>query len=289
MDTRQTYNRLLPIVNLIDKSVTCQSVTDNTDGTYTFLCKYTKWATKGYDLTIGSETYNIEEVVTDVSIKVSGTVLPTDLIFNLYAPIFKHGTVRRVASEQNTKPEFKDRTPLIFLHEIVEEGLHFNSEDTVDSEPDCRIYFLTGCNFADWDQLQGDTEGIAPMRALCKEFLKALVSSQFVMEMTSIGRLRNFNVFGSEDEKGILRNWLNEFLSGVELRITIPFLKECDCCEVSSTPVPPVCAGVSILDQDNNVLIVVASGGSYQVTVFSGVQDTIDNNVTTILDNIINP
>lgn len=283
MDTRQTYERLLPIVNGINRLVTCTAVVDNADGTYTLSSTYTKWATKGYDITIGANTYTIVEVVTNVSIKVSGAVLPTALTFNLYAPIFKHGTIRRVASEQNEKTDFKDRTPLIFLHEIVDEGLRLNSEDTVDSEPDCRLYFLTGCNLEDWDQLQGDTEGVAPMRALCKEFVSALVNSPYVQTMNSVGRLRNYNIFGSFDEKGVLKNWLNEFLSGVELRITIPFLKECDCCEISTNQ----CAGVTIIDQDNNTIEVVESGGSYQVTVFSGIVDTIDSNVVTILDNII--
>lgn len=283
MDTRQTYERLLPIVNSIDKSITCQSVTDNLDGTYTFLCRYTKWATKGYNVTIGAVTYSILEVVTDVSIKVSGASLPIFLTFDLYAPIFKHGTLKRVASELNQQPDFKDRTPLIFLHEIIEEGIHLNSSDIVDSEPDCRLYFLTGCNFEDWDQLQGDTEGVAPMRSLCKEFLTSLINSNRIQELNVIARVKNYNIFGNYDDKGVFKNWLNEFLSGTELKVSIPFLKECDCCDNTYNP----CASVTIIDQDNNIIESVISGGFYQVTVFNGVQDTIDNNVTTILDNII--
>ncbi len=44
---------------------------------------------------------------------------------------------------------------------------------------------------------------------------------------------------------------------------------------------------VTIVDQDGNVLATVNQGGSYQVTVLSGINDTLTANVTTIIDNII--
>lgn len=44
---------------------------------------------------------------------------------------------------------------------------------------------------------------------------------------------------------------------------------------------------VSIIDQNGNLLALVNTGGNYVVTVFSGINDTLTANVTTILDNII--
>jgi len=44
---------------------------------------------------------------------------------------------------------------------------------------------------------------------------------------------------------------------------------------------------VTIVDQDGNVIATVNGGGSYTVTVLSGINDTLTANVTTIIDNII--
>lgn len=44
---------------------------------------------------------------------------------------------------------------------------------------------------------------------------------------------------------------------------------------------------VTIVDQSGNVLATVSGGGSYTVTVLSGINDTLTANVTTIVDNLI--
>jgi len=312
MNYIQTYERLEPIINAIDKSVICQSVVDNSDGTYTFACNYTNYLTDGYDVTIGLVTYKIVDFVCNQSITVSGASLPTVLTFDLYPLIYKHGTIKKVASELSDKISYKDKLPLIFLHEILEEEKHFDSLDSIDNDVDIRIYFLTDCNFPDWTQLDGDTKGVQPMRNLCREFIKALSKSQYIGLMTGTGTIKNYNVFGNYNDNGVIKNILNEFLTGVQLRVTIPFLKYCDCSTSTSDgrPAPgyvydsegnilailysnetyTVEAGggeVEIIDQNDDVIDTVEAPGQYQVTVFSGVRDTITSNVTTILDNII--
>ena len=125
MTSNQTYDKLAIIVNQIDKALICQSVTDNSDSTYTFVCNNTKWLTAGYDVTIGLVTYTVVSFVCNTSFIVSGQSLPTALTFDLYAPIFKHGTIKKVSEELDLMDSFKDKLPLIFLHEIVEEKYHF--------------------------------------------------------------------------------------------------------------------------------------------------------------------
>jgi len=44
---------------------------------------------------------------------------------------------------------------------------------------------------------------------------------------------------------------------------------------------------VDIKDQDGNIIETFTSSGEYFITLFSGVSDTITNNITTILDDII--
>lgn len=315
MTNNQTYNRLLPIINQIDKGIVCQSVSTNSDGTFTFLCKDTGYLTAGYDITIGLLTYTVVSFDCNVSITVSGSSLPTQLTFDLYPPIYKHGTITKVASELNAMLSFKDRTPLIFLHEIVEEKYHFDPLDAVDTDADVRLYFLTGCNVKDWTQLQGDSLGVQPMRNLWNRFIVALSISQYVQDMTSIGSVKNYNIFGNTNDNGTVKNIFNEFLSGVQAKITIPFLKNCDCCDggtLDNRPAPAyvydnlgnilailysnqtytvvsggVCADVTIKDIITGATITtVASGGVYQVEQLTVIEDTIDSNTTTIIDPI---
>lgn len=311
MDGQQTYDRLKPIFNMMDKSVTCQSVVDNGDNTYTFACNKTRWACKGYNITILGNDYSITNVVYNTSITVSGTVLPTALTFDLYAGFFKHGTLRVVAGELTKVADYKQRLPLVFLHEATNENVNMDVMNPVELESDVRIYFLTDCDFKNWNQEDGDTKAVAPMRNYLNEFLRCLTNNQWVAQLTNVGAVKSYNHFGNVDDKGVFKNALNDFLSGVELRITIPFLRECDCCTDSTLDTRPspgyvldsdgnILAvlysnefytvtggdGVTITDQNGNILTTVASGGNYDVTILSEIQDTIDNNTSTIIENL---
>jgi len=313
MNGQQTYDKLVPIFNMMDKGVICQSVTDNGDGTYTFACNRTRWACKGYDITILGIDYTITNVVYNTSITVSGASLPNVLTFDLYAGFFKHGTLRVVASELTKVPSYKDKLPLVFQHEATNENINMDVMNPVELESEVRLYFLTDCDFKNWNQTDGDTKAVAPMRNYLNEFLKCLSNNQWVAELKNVGTVRSYNHFGNVDDKGVLKNALNDFLSGVELRISIPFLRECDCCTdntLDTRPAPGyvtdpdgnilavlysneyyistggVCAGVTITDQDGNILSTVASGGNYDVTVLTEIRDTIDGNTSTIIDNL---
>jgi len=308
----QTYNRLLPIVNSMDKSVICQSVTDNSNGTYTFLCNDTKWLTVGYSLTIGLNTYIVKSFECNESITVSGSTIPLQLTFDLYTPFFKHGTITKVASELSMKQSFKDKLPLIFLHEITEERIHFDQLESVDVDTDVRLYFLTDCDYRNWTQLQGDTQGVQPMRNLCNEFIKALVRSQSVAEMTGIGTIKNYNIFGNYNDNGVVKNIFNEYLSGVQLKVSIPFLKDCECCdgeqldwrpapgyvydrfgsiiavlysnEIFVTTMPE--QSVNIIDKYTGETLATVTGGDYEVEVVRVIRDTLNDNQTTIINPI---
>lgn len=312
MNTKQTYNRLLPIFNMIDKSVTCQLVVDNTDGTYTFDCTYTNYAIAGFQITIGLIDYLITDVECNESITVSGISLPTQLTFDLYAPFFKHGGIKRVASELNKSKNFKDKFPLIFLHEVVDEGLHLDIFDLIELDADCRLYFLTPCNFKDWSQEDYDLKAIQPMRNLCNEFIKALAFNQYTGQLTGTGNVKNHTLFGNYNDNGTTKNYFNENLSGVGLKITVPFLKNCDCCEtgldirsapgyvydniggllailysneiyITGTP----CAPVTIKNIETGATITtIASGGTYNVEQLVLIEDTITANTTTIIEPI---
>jgi hypothetical protein len=305
-----TYKRLLPIVNSIDKTIVCNSVVDNLNGTYTFVCHNTKWLTVGYNVTIGLNTYLIADFVCNESITVSGNTIPLVLTFDAYEPIFKHGTIKQVASELNMILDFKQRTPLIFLHEVNDDKIHLDVLDNVDNDAECTLYFLTSANFQDWNQIDGDDKGVQPMRNLINEFIKALSVSQFVNDLTGIGSVKNYNIFGNQDNNGATKNIFSEPLAGCRLKINISFLKDCDCCDVNildNRPAPAYvydtlgnilailysnefyistggsCADVTIKDKDTGAIITtIASGGEYKVQQFEGVRNDLTGTLTII-------
>lgn len=314
VNIKQLYKRLEPIVNSMDKSIICQSVTDNGDGTYTILCNNTKWLTSGFNVTIGLNSYFIVAFECNEWIKLSGSVLPTQLTFDIYPFKFKHGTIKAVASELNQLPNYTDRLPLLFLHDITEDKIHLDKVDAVDNDVDVKLYFLIDCDYANWSINDSDLKAVNPMRNAINEFIKSLSVSQYVAELTGVGTVRNYNRFGNFDDNGVLKNIFNEYLSGVQLRVNIPFFKDCECCDdatLDNRPAPAYvydnlgnvlailysneyyisvggsCDPVLIKDKDTGVTIAtIASGGQYEVTQLSVIKDTITSNTTTIIDNL---
>ena len=316
MTSKQLYKRLEPIVNAMNKSIICQSVADNLDGTYTMACNDTKWITAGFSITIGLNTYLVTEFSCNEWIKLSGSVLPTQLTFDIYPFKFKHGTIKAVASELNQLPNYTDRLPLLFLHDITEDKIHLDVLDAVDNDVDVKLYFLIDSDFSNWTINESDLKAVNPMRNAVKEFIKSLSVSQYVTELTGVGTIRNYNRFGNFDDNGVIKNIFNEYLSGVQLRISISFLRDCDCCEngtLDSRPAPAyvydtlgnilailysneiyistgggTCSPVTIKDINTGATITtIASGGEYSVEQLTVIRDTIFSNTTTIIDPII--
>lgn len=268
MDISQVYDKLKPIVDGMSRSVTCDSITTNTDGTFTFVCKYTKWAVSGFSVTIGLIDYLITNVVPNVSITVSGVSIPLQLTFDLPVIHFKHGSIRQVATELNTILNVQDRLPLIFLHEISEEKVSFDVMDSVDTEADCKLYFLTGNDFQNWSQNEIDVRAIKPMRNMAREFIEAISDNQYIAPIDSPGTIRNYSQFGSYNDVGVVKSYFNEPLSGVGLRVTIPFLKGCDCCTNSPLETRP--APSYVYDVNGNILAILYSNEIYIDTIGNG-------------------
>lgn len=314
MVNNQLHKRLEPIINAIDKSVICTSITNNLDGTYTMYTNDTAWLTTMFNVTIGLNTYKIVDFACNEWIKINGSTLPTQLTFDATAPIFKHGTILQVATELNLIDDFRNKYPLIFLHEIIDEKQHYAEVDAIDIDVDLRIYFLTECNFADWTSEIASIKGVQPMRNLYNRFIKAVVDSGKVAELDSIGTIRNYNRFGNTTDNGVIKNIFNEYQSGIQVRFNLQFLKECYCCDgnLDQRPAPAyvydslgnvlavlysneiyvstgggTCEDVIIKNKETGETITtVSSGEEYEVTVLTEIRDTITSNTATIIDPI---
>jgi hypothetical protein len=238
--SKSTFELLQPIIDLIDKSVIIQSVTEIDPGKKykLFLCD-TKWATQGFPTTIQGNQYKIIALDPNVSITVSGTVLPTIGSFNLYAPKFLHGTIKVAEEGLNKKASNGsllsiDKMPLIWLHEPIDERISYDDENPIYRFSNCDIYFLVDANISKWEQDDHYKQAIKPVRQLISGFMDAMMKSGLIND-NELGDIKIMDLprFGRYTaDNGASKAVFAEYeLSGTKLNIEIPFIRNSkNCC-----------------------------------------------------------
>ena len=237
MKYKSTYELLKPIVDAIDKTFTIQSVTDNTDGTYTLFSCNTLWACQGFNVTIQGNVYKITTINPDVSITVKGTVLPTKGTFNLYPPVFYHGTIKATDGDLlkkiNSKLLDSDRLPIIWLHEPTEERVEEDKMNAIAFRANCEIYFMVKSNFAEWTNDDHYTYAIKPMRGLITSFMDSVRKARTLNETKlTTSKPKDFARWGIYMGKdGGEKTIFSMPMSGCRFDIEIPFIKtKNNCC-----------------------------------------------------------
>lgn len=235
---KSTFELLVPIVNSISGALTITAVTNNGGGSYTLSMCNTLWATTGYTITIGGNQYTITSIVPNVSLTVSGSVVPSVGAFNLYPPVFYHGTIQSTIQDLNEKvnnaSNSTDKLPMIWLHESVDETINFQPTEPIYRNSNVDIYFLIDANFRDWTNDDHYTFAIKPMRQLIEAFLYSMKYSGQVndnlIDTLKLNDLPRFGNYTAQDgsKKTIFSNYP---LSGTRLSLTIPFLRNNkNCC-----------------------------------------------------------
>jgi hypothetical protein len=232
----ETVDIIREVVEAISIEFTVKTITDNADGTYTLTTDDTLHLQEGFSITIGAVTYEIQTIVKNVSITIIGTVLPTIKVFNIYPPVYYHGTVIKVKAEIKGEVNAQNvfaRTPFIYLREIIEDNINTRyANSPIEKTTDLQILFLTQCNYADWKIVDHYQKSIAPMRNLVENFVDKLYKN------TTIGRFENYKAkphvnFGVYvTDKGETKSIFTDNLSGIEVNITIPFKKQTPSCKI---------------------------------------------------------
>ena len=225
----ETFKLLEPIVTGINNIFFIDLITDLTGGVYRLDSCNTLWASPGYYVEIDAIKYKIIDIVVNESITIKGDTLPTATNFDMYLPFFVHGTILATNEELKAKQLAKNKFPMIYLHEITRER-HYTNESTLDRESDCDIYFLVDADFESWLTNDHYSYAIAPMRNLLFAFIDSLSSN--------LGLIANFESFETFDHakfgvymssQGHTKNIFDDRLSGTNLKITVPFLKNSQC------------------------------------------------------------
>jgi len=115
---------------------------------------------------------------------------------------------------------------VIEVENIGEE--EYDQTSNIERRSDIRVFFLDDNNPEQFDNVDYRQKVVSPMIALKDEFLR-VINSNVLFENYGSCRTRPITRFGNEDEKGSIENILDENLSGVELRITLPINKSGNC------------------------------------------------------------
>lgn len=203
---------------------------------------------KGFDNT---DIYKVETEVVSVVDNEDGTIIFTILdnfILEITEIMFyvpndvkvKHGTIIDGNIQLTTIKDGEDKYPLIFQHEITRETFFNDKRNKLERESEVDLFFLCVADFKDWQIAEHNKFAIKPMRELALKFIEELKTSNGIGEFDTFEILDHvkFGVYTSE--KGHTERIFNDNLSGVQLKIKIPFLKTCGCQSgIVNIPVTP--------------------------------------------------
>jgi hypothetical protein len=229
MTRRLTRDIIEQIVSAINYTFTASSVVDNLDETYTLFSCNTLHLQAGYDIVIDGNDYTIISVNNNVSILIGGASVPLVKTFQAYQPTFKAGTIITTNIELDKTNDANEILPMIYLREVFEETF-FNNDNINDRESPVEIFFLTQSDHSSTeDELLN--YGVKPMFALAQMFIEMLNKHK------DIGKIEDYNLtnwlrFGFEAQNGATKKIFNYCdMSGVQMRITIPFSRNLSCCK----------------------------------------------------------
>jgi hypothetical protein len=155
------------VVNLMTPIVKITSNTDNLDGTYTLEAAQTYWIHKGMKITIGAVTYTVTDFTLNTSITVSGASQPVGTTFQLDAPVFWHGSHRKVEEERKRIKDVSKPVVYLPVPQLTQDG---SWDSDIAYTADIRPIFLLNYDRArDTTDLQQD-EVIAPANEMADLF-----------------------------------------------------------------------------------------------------------------------
>jgi hypothetical protein len=228
----ETVDIVREVVSNIDNAIALTSIVDNADGTYLLNTNDTLHLQDGFPLVIGGNDYTIVTVVKDVSVLISGSVLPVLTSFNVYAPVYFHGTVIRVNAEMKTTADAQNifsRTPFIYLKEVLTDKVNskFN-KSPIEKETTLKILFLTQSKFKDWKTTEHYSKSIYQMTNLANRFIESCYANKTIWEFQDYEMIPHAN-FGVYVDNGHNKSIFEDQLSGIEMNISLPFLRQDEC------------------------------------------------------------
>lgn len=285
----ETYKLIERIVAAIDRNIYVTDVAQiGTSNRYIVSVHNTKWIPLKRAITIGTDNYKVVDIDPGASFTIelaTGQTAPAVVDFVLPAVHFDHGTYISVNKERTEQQKdiatYQAITPMIYYNEPAIDREVKEIGSSISRYSDCTLYFMNEADFDNWTNDQHYKYVIAGMSSLIDEFIKASENSSFVGEITDDFNSENHVMWGVlVDNKGHMKNILNETLSGKKLNITIPFLK--DTCCTDPYVAPSEGGSATVRNSDNTYNVEVQAGDTlilpddtFNVYVDGVLQDTL--------------
>ncbi len=146
------------------------------------------------------------------------------------APVFQSGTPMQASSEVLQITDWRERTPMAYLLEIIRENYHRQPTVKIDREASIFIYFVD--TLPDGGKIEDTRRRVVePLRKMAQQFVDDLgVHCSVIDNLLDDYTITTFNRWGVYvDRQGTTANIFPDMLAGVEIEINIPFRKDCPC------------------------------------------------------------
>ena len=226
----------------------------------------TYWLSVGCEVTIGAAKFKIVSFLQNDHIVVSGAAQPVGTFFQLEAPVFQHGSHRKVSGERT--PPTNLTLPLVYLPvPEVDEDYEFDSD--IAYSADIKPLFLMEFDkdSADIDAQQLNV--IEPTNAMADFFVELIIDQIENFNRPGSVKKKEWMDFGNETIWGNDKRIFNQRLSGVELKTVLEVIVGATClCDnapiVTCAPVNVIINGVQFLvvqSGDDGIIVVKDTNG----------------------------
>lgn len=248
-------------ISQMSKTVCINDSTEVVTGEWKLETCNTMWLSVGDNLTVGSDTWVVKEVSINSYFVVTGVTITIPETIDLVLPYYYHGTVMSTNSELNMTKISSDKFPMIYCLEVFREVYNSNPADAIERESSMRLFFLTENNFKNWITEDHYENVINPLRSMLDSFVSGVndgVGFGKIEDFTTTNHV-NFGTFTANE--GHLKNLFDDNLSGIELEVTIPIVRDMDCSTKYCAPTP-LCLDAIAYNSDNSYSVSIESGNS---------------------------
>lgn len=214
------------ILDILDFSIDVVSASQGLGQTRYNVCK-TYHARKGSIIIVNGTEYEALSVVYNEYIIIEGEPAGITKI-TVKTPNYFHGTAMAVNAELDPLDKSL-KFPMVYCYEIIPERFYDEPDSVIDRDAELRLYFLDNANFKDWTTQQHYDYVIDGMKSLQVHMLEKFKSCPKIGKFDTHDVINHVKFGVWTDQKGHTSNLFNENLSGVELLINLPLLKNfCD-------------------------------------------------------------
>jgi len=229
----EVVNYIENFLNGIDFSTPILAITDDSVNATISVCDL-YYARKGLIIKIDGKDYTILSVdYVNSTITLKGLIAPIPhvMIAKLQPLFYFHGTPLAVNSELSAIPFTSKKTPMLYVYEIIREDYDLDILSSIEKRSDVKMVFLDDSS----EQITTDEHYqfvITPLANLVDKFIFELKRDKrnlAIKELANYKRINHVRFGTYTDGKGHEKRIFQDQLTGIEVSLTLPFIKKFEC------------------------------------------------------------